>query len=205
MLLHTYWAAAIWMTKGHDWICCRRQGEGREEAGGEIGGEKKAASPAVSSTRTGIWLFWLSSLLEKLCRISGERHRVRQLPAGPCRPKRPHGCMQAAPGLRAQTRWCSSSVFISLAINKGNTTDRGFFSPFHLTYLGYYQGAEFDCHHGYFLELYGGVQRHKQKRAFHSIIPGRTIWWGREKKEKKKAVKQCHNNMFGLLKIRTIF
>lgn len=83
----------------------------------------------MSSTRTGIWLFWLSSLLEKLRHISGERHRVRQLPAGPCRPKRPHECTQAAPGLRAQTRWCNSSVFISLAINKGNKTDRRLLLP----------------------------------------------------------------------------
>lgn len=73
-----------------------RQREGREEIR-----KKKKASPAMSSTRTGIWLFWLCSLLEKLCHISGERCRVRQLPAGPCRLKWPQECTQVAPGLRA--------------------------------------------------------------------------------------------------------
>lgn len=57
---------------------------------------------------------------------------------------------------------------------KGIQQTEGFCSPLHLTYLGYCQ-AEFDCHHGCSLELYKGVQRHKQKTALCSIIEGRTI------------------------------
>lgn len=100
-------------------------GGGRNEIG--VGGEE--ASPATSSTRTGIWLFWLYSLLEKLWHNSGERHRVRQLPTGPCHLKRPQECVQVAPGLRAQTRWWNCSIFIPLVINKGNTTGRRLLLP----------------------------------------------------------------------------
>lgn len=48
----------------------------------------------------------------------------------------------------------------------------GFCSPFHLTYLGYYQRVEFDCHRWHFLESYTGVQRHTEKAAFKSITLG---------------------------------
>lgn len=102
------WAAAVWTRtddKGTrlDLLLPAR--------GGTEGGKRLEKKKKKASTRTVIWLFWLYSQLEKLCRVSGEWRRVRQLPAGPCRPKRPHKRPQAAPGLRAQTRWCNSGVF----------------------------------------------------------------------------------------------
>lgn len=55
---NTSWVATIWTAKGHDWICCCRQGEG-----GKKWGKKKKASTAMSTTRTGILEFHYSDCI----------------------------------------------------------------------------------------------------------------------------------------------
>lgn len=70
---------------------------------------------------------------------------------------------------------------------KGIQQTEGFRSPLHLTYLGYCQ-AEFDCHHGCSLELYPGVQRHKQKTALCSILAGILALFDWEEKKEKKML-----------------
>lgn len=115
-LSHTCWAGR--MLKGHDWICQCRQRKGRRE--------RSRLNPQVHLCQAQGLEFGYSDgvLCEKSCATPlGRRCRARQLPTALCHLWWPQECAQAVPGLRAQTRWCNSSGFISLAINEENTTD----------------------------------------------------------------------------------
>lgn len=130
-------------------------------------------------------LWWRSGSFPLLCTIFGGHrnvHRQSQVPE--------HKQGDATP-----------VVLFPWQLIKGIQQMEGFCSPLHLTYLGYCH-AEFDCHHGCSLELYKGVQRHKQKSALCSTLAGRTIWLQGGKNKKKKPVNQCHNDVFDWFKIR---
>lgn len=155
----------------------------------------------MSSTRTAIWLFWLYSLLEKLCHVSGERCKVRQLPAGLCHLKWPQECRQAAPGLRAQTGWCNSGVFISLVINKGNTTNRRLLLPIPPDLFRILPRSRIWLLSWVFVAIVQCSSKANTENSFSLHNTRKDYFMG----GKKKTAKQCHNNVFDLLKIRTIF
>lgn len=182
-------------------VAAGKEREGRDE-------EKKKGKYSYVNHKdwnSGIWFFWLYFLLEKLCHISGERHGVRQLPAGPCRLKQPQECPQAAPGLRAQTRWCNSSVFIFLVINKGNTTDRRLLLPIPPDLFRILPRSRIWLSSWVFLGIIQGSSKAQTESSFPLHNTRKDYLIGGEKKGKKTAAKQCHNNVFDLLKIRTVF
>lgn len=104
------------MVKGHDWICqCREGGKDQDKTHEFIHVRHKDWNLAI------LTVFPVRKVVPHLWGTSVGLGSFPLLPL--CHLWWLQECAQAVPGLREQTRWCNSSGFISLAINKGNTTD----------------------------------------------------------------------------------